>query len=210
MVILVSGPTASTHLRHAGDPRLGRLVTPRGGHRLAALPPGQVLGADNDCYARFDARRYRRMLAALAAARPPGLRFVSAPDVVGCAGPTLALWRLWRPDLAALGLPAALVAQDGAEGLELPWGELAALFVGGTTRWKESAAALALAEEAHRRGKWVHVGRVNTLRRVRPVHDWGCVDSFDGSIFSRQPEKFLPRTLRYLRELEAQPRLWGD
>ena len=110
-----------------------------------------------------------------------GCLFVSCPDVVADARATLRLFEQWRPALQYLWAtvneddvdpgrpvhqPIALVAQDGQERLPVPWEHLQALFVGGSTQWKLGPHAAALIREAKRRDKWVHVGRVNTLRRI--------------------------------------------
>ena len=39
--------------------------------------------------------------------------------------------------------------------------------IGGTTSWKLGPAAAGLAAQARRRGLWVHLGRVNSLKRLR-------------------------------------------
>ena len=44
--------------------------------------------------------------------------------------------------------------------------------------------------EARRRGKWVHMGRVNGLRRLRIALDFG-VDTVDGTSLTR-PGKGVP------------------
>lgn len=88
------------------------------------------------------------------------------------------------------------MAQDGSERKPPPWTELDALFIGGSTAWKESSHAAALCIEARRRGKWVHVGRVNTVRRLRKFD--GIADSIDGTKFSRFPATYLPRWCQIL------------
>jgi len=66
----------------------------------------------------------------------------------------------------------------------VPWGRFQALFVGGSTRWKLGPHAATLIREAKWCAKWVHVGRVNTLRRIAWCKALG-VDSIDGSGFAR-------------------------
>jgi hypothetical protein len=51
--------------------------------------------------------------------------------------------------------------------------------------------AAVLIREAKWRGKWVHVGRVNTLRRIAWCKALG-VDSIDGSGFARFTRARLP------------------
>jgi len=130
-----------------------------------------------------------------AVAGQPGLLWVAAPDVVGDADSTLARFRVWRPTLDYYGLPIAFVAQDGQEDRPVPWDAIRCLFIGGSTAWKEGAAAAALIYEAHARGKWTHVGRVNTLRRYWWLSSLP-IDSIDGTCFSKWPDKFIPWMLR--------------
>jgi hypothetical protein len=87
--------------------------------------------------------------------------------------------------------PIALVAQDGQERLPVPWDHFEALFVGGSTQWKLGPHATALIRQAKRRGKWVHVGRVNTVRRITWFKALD-VDSIDGSGFARFTRARLP------------------
>jgi hypothetical protein len=206
MLVLVSGATA-THRRYAGTPYFGHLVTPSGGHRMAPIiEGGRPWAADNDFFWKPDPIAFRSMLGRLAGL--PGCRFVACPDSVGDASRTLEMFEEWEPEIESFGLPVALVGQDGAEERELPWDRMSALFVGGSTSWKESHSAMSLCDEAKRRGKWVHVGRVNTLRRLRKVFDWGTVDSIDGTCFSKWPDKFFPWFMRNIAELSAQPKLF--
>lgn len=200
MIVLINGGPALDRFGPTGY--VGRLVSPRSGNRVR---PGERWAADNDAFLAWDGPRFRRMLARLSGV--PGCLFVAAPDVVADAAATLARFGEWAPEIAAAGLPAALVGQDGAEGLDLPWGEFDALFVGGSTAWKLSAAAADLCREARARGKWAHVGRVNTRRRLRVAYDLGA-DSVDGTGWSMFPDKYLRRDLPYLEGLHAQPLLF--
>lgn len=124
--------------------------------------------------------------------------FATAPDVVGDAAATLARSAPWLPKIRALGYRAALVAQDGLEHLDVPWGEFDALFIGGSTEWKLGAAARELVAEAKRRGKHVHMGRVNSERRYRYALAIGC-DSADGTYLTFGPEVNLPAVLAWSR-----------
>ncbi len=196
MILLVSG--ASMIVRKHAHSHLGWLVTPRNCNPEAVIRAGVPWAADNDCYQRLDARAYRRMLRRLGDASDLSrLLFVTAPDVVGDARTTLARFRLWCPVLRYYGLPAAFVAQDGQTVDDMPWNEIAALFIGGSTQFKEVQAG-PLIREARLRKVHVHAGRVNTLRRMRLMDAIGPVDSFDGSIFAKQPDKFVPWMLRGL------------
>ena len=125
-------------------------------------------------------------------------RFATAPDVVGDAEASLARSRPWLPRIRALGYPAALVAQDGLERLEVPWDEFDVLFIGGTTEWKLGAGARSLVREAKARGMWVHMGRVNSGKRWRYAEAIGC-DSVDGTTLAQFPDATLPDVLSWVR-----------
>jgi hypothetical protein len=136
--------------------------------------------------------------------------FATAPDVltvididgeavvVGDAAATLERSRPLFAKIRALGLPAALVAQDGLEDLEVPWDEFDVLFIGGSTEWKVGPGAARLIAEAQIRGKGVHVGRVNSGKRYTYCADLG-VDSVDGTYLAYGPEKNLPNLVKWVR-----------
>lgn len=189
-LLLVSGATATVR-RYAGHPHLGRLVQPRSWNAIRELAEsGMYWAADNDCFQGLDPDAYMTMLNALAQVDTSRLLFVTVPDVVADAHGTRALFRAWLPALRRRGLPPALVAQDGLTPEDTPWGELAALFIGGSTSWKEGNEAAVLVQAARACGVWTHVGRVNTWRRFRHFDALG-VDSFDGTQFSRYPDTYL-------------------
>ncbi len=179
-------------LEHAGD-GFGRLLSPRQfsrAHDTAEV--GIPWAADNDCFQRLDAPRYRAMLEAIWGL--PGCLFVTAPDVVGDASATLDLWSDWRVELSAAWQPIALVAQDGLTADRVPWQQLDALFIGGTTEFKLSEQAQRLGREARLRGKWLHMGRVNSRKRFDYARAIGC-DSVDGSSYSKWRNTWLPDAL---------------
>src|SRR5262245_50471044 len=152
MHLLVSG-ASDTVRRHRDSPHLGILVVPGAGNSLASVSAtGLPWAADNAAFSGFDAGAFCGMLGRIAG--KPGCRFVACPDVVGDAAATLVLFARWMPVLRAVGLPAALVGQDGAENLSLPWADMRALFLGGSTEWKLGPGAACLAAEAKRRGLW--------------------------------------------------------
>lgn len=202
MRLLVSGAT-DTVRRHRASPHLGILLVPGAGNRIASvLATGLPWAADNAAFAGFDAAAFCALIARIAG--HPGCLFVACPDVVADARATLDLFARWQPVLAALGLPVALVGQDGAEHLPLPWDRIRALFIGGSTEWKLGPGAASLVAEARRRGLWTHLGRCNTRGRFRYAFRLGC-DSVDGSGFSRWPDERIPRALHWLAELHGTP-----
>lgn len=181
--------------------RLGVLLTPSNGNRCW-WDAGTVWACDNDCFGGLDAPAFLRMLAKVAGI-PHRPAWVSCPDVVGDAAETLRRFAAWQSLLAELGLPAAFVGQDGLRVEDVPWDQMACFFVGGSTAWKVGDEAAAITLEAHARGKLVHYGRVNTLRRItwlgRGMRDgrlW-C-DTFDGTGFSAYGDKRIPSGIRWI------------
>ncbi len=190
MLLLVT--QAMPQMRGHQHPNLGRLVTPRHFSSLHEHK-GWPWAADNDCFQRLNPHGYSAMLDALVGA-PGRCLFVTAPDVVADARATAHLFEVWWRALARRGLPAALVAQDGLEHLSswlnLAWPRIDALFIGGSTEWKLGPSAELLVGEARRRGKWVHMGRVNSARRIRYAASIGC-DSVDGTKWVRWRDTYL-------------------
>jgi hypothetical protein len=163
-------------------PNLGRLVTPRHYCSLEQMEDWPW-AADNDCFnGGLDAAAYFDMLDALRDRAPVGdCLFVTVPDAVADPIGTLRGWLRWSEGVRRRGLPLGFVAQDGCErGLVPPWWSFDALFVGGSTEWKLGPDAERLVREAKERGKWVHVGRVNSAKRIAYAASIGC-DSVDGT-----------------------------
>lgn len=148
---------------------------------FAPQRPESHFAIDNGLFSRCDIAAFRRLLDKHYHRRDL-CRFVALPDVVGSARRTLEAFEWWR-DLVP-GWRKALVAQDGLEGLAIPWQSIDAIFIGGSTEWKMSRHAADVIRTAKICGKWVHVGRVNTPGRLEHFEELGA-DSFDGSGASR-------------------------
>ncbi|MFD9791328.1 hypothetical protein ACFWXK_10285 [Streptomyces sp. NPDC059070] len=133
-----------------------------------------------------------------------------APDVPMDAPATLAESLPWLELVRSLDVQAAFAAQDGSEedGL-VPWDMTDVLFLAGSTAWKTSPSAHRLALEAHERGLAVHMGRVNSRRRLRIAQAFGCT-SADGTYLAFGPDTNLPRLLAWMNELHTTPTLFGD
>jgi hypothetical protein len=130
-------------------------------------------------------------------------RFAVAPDVVGDAVATLARSAPMLGVIRTWGFPVALALQDGVENLAIPWSEFDVAFIGGSTEWKIGEAARELSAETKARGKWLHMGRVNTLERLRIAASFGC-DSVDGTYLAFGPDINLPKLLGWLAEVNAE------
>lgn len=202
MLYLATSPVPEVRaLLDAG--RIGLLCTPDGG---SPPKPGWVWAADNGCFSgSWDADRWIAWLGRRAPHRASCL-FATVPDVVADADATLDRWDLYVTQVTMLGYRPALVAQDGLEPAMVPWSELGALFIGGSTEWKRSEAPRRLAAEARGRGLHVHVGRVNSEARFRA---WAPdADSADGTFLAFGPSTNVPKLLRWLERHAAAPSLW--
>lgn len=211
-MILVSGATAT--LKKWDDPRFGVLVVPGAGNNPEALPlrPGKW-AMDNGAFSGLDAVAFINMLERYHPYQSyqtyhgyQGCLWVTAPDVVGDAAATLARWPFWSRLLRGIGYPPALVAQDGLTVDRVPWDELGALFIGGTTAWKLGRDARVLVAYAKARGIRTHMGRVNTRGRQREAARWG-IDSIDGTSYSRFGDIQFAKGQRWMDEWQRQPAL---
>ncbi len=185
MLLVTTGHPDMARYAH---PNLGRLVQPRHYSSIrATAEAGIPWAADNDCFQGLDEPKFRGMVEAIRDL--PGCLFVTCPDVVGNASATIELYHQWRPYLDQL--PVAYVLQDGQEHFPTPaWDDIAAFFIGGSTEFKLGAYAARLVAEAKRRGKWVHMGRVNTAGRIAYARSIGC-DSVDGTKYARWKRVWL-------------------
>lgn len=184
----------------------GFLVRP---DNLVRLPdtqgePPLCWAADNGAFTHFDPDLFRLMLERLRGLS--GCLFIACPDVVADARATCQRFAEWSDEVRQTGQPVAFVGQDGAEEMEIPWDDLDAWFIGGSTEWKLSAASCRLAHQAKERGKWLHMGRVNTRRRLLFAFDLGC-DSVDGS-GPLYGDGYTRKLFRWLRQLHQQPTLF--
>lgn len=189
MILVHSSPRSVQKFR---NPSLGILCSPRCVYAddIQQWP----WAADNDAYSSWDGTRYLAMLERITGRT--GCLFVTAPDVVGDAKTTTHLFHLWLPLIQKTGQPVALVAQDGIQHAAIPWDQIDALFVGGTTPFKLGHEARRAVREAKTRNKWVHMGRVNSHQRVRYAKAIGC-DSIDGTQFSWFKDAKLPQFLQH-------------
>lgn len=164
---------------------IGLLITPDTAPRGKNFSYVKHLGkyplwsADNGCFAKPN-RRYDDFVLWLASLPRTDALFVPSFDVVGNARATLERSTPLFPAIRCMGFRPAYVAQDGIGDTIIPWGEFDALFIGGSTEFKLSEEARLLVAEAKRRGKWVHMGRVNSFKRLNMADSWGC-DSADGT-----------------------------
>ena len=154
---------------------VGQLLTPSSRHQLR--DPARPWAIDNSAFAEFEPRVFDALLRREEYHKDKCL-FVTTPDVVGSARRTLEVFERFKDRLA--GWPLALACQDGQHDLPIPWDDIRAVFIGGSTNFKCGEHATHIIKAAKLLGKWVHVGRVNTPGRFQHFNELG-VDSIDGT-----------------------------
>jgi hypothetical protein len=148
--------------------------------------------------ADFDGSAFREAMARWG----PGADFVVVPDIVGAGLRSLAFSVRWADEVRQtcrrplyVAVQDGVVPEDVARAIE--WFD--GVFVGGTTAWKETTMC-DWGRFARERGLPLHVGRVNTDRRLRLAIDAGAT-SVDGT----SPSRFACNTPRLAR-VAAEPR----
>ena len=155
--------------------RIGHLYSPRPRKNTGPFSFAPY-ALDNGAYAAGDNWTdglWRKLLdwARLSGQRP---RWVLVPDVVGDRNRTLERWDRYAPQAAAYGWPLAFAVQDGMTRTDVP-PDAEVVFVGGSTKWKWRTVTMWC--QAFPR---VHVGRVNSYRRLWQCHEAGA-ESCDGT-----------------------------
>lgn len=158
---------------------VGQLLSPLTRYRLR--DPAKPWAIDNGGFSGLDIDAFTALLKREEHHRERCL-FVTAPDIVGSARRTLEIFERWKQRLT--GWRVALVCQDGQEDLPLPWDDIAAVFIGGTTNWKGSDHAVHIVKAAKALEKWAHIGRVNHAARFEHFEKIGA-DSIDGTGIAR-------------------------
>jgi hypothetical protein len=106
---------------------------------------------------------------------------VVVPDEPYNAFATIRKFHQFRAVPEALGYKIAFTSQDGMTVDMVPWSLFDTLFVGGSDFHKRGYEAQLIGQEARRRGKWVHIGRVSSGSAI--IKHWLWADSFDGTTF---------------------------
>lgn len=182
--------------------QIGCMTTPAQGN---VIPDGALYACDNGRFGKGwpgATEWYAWLTRTVARYGADRCLWAVAPDVPLDAAATLAESLPWISRIRELGIPVAFAAQDGCELLGLPWADIDVLFIAGSTEWKIGPAAEELAREARARGKAVHIGRVNSRRRLRIAARFGC-DTADGTYLAFGPDVNLSRLAGWMSELNG-------
>ena len=155
-----------------------------------------IWAADNGCFSsRWDKEIWLRWLKSFD--KPHTALFATVPDIVADHEKTLERWREYAPIVKGLGYKAAFVLQDGATIDTIPWTETDYLFIGGTTEFKLSEQARQICFEAQLRDIQIHMGRVNSKKRLLLAKSWG-VDTADGTYIAFGPDVNTPKLVNMI------------
>lgn len=179
----------------SGVPWLGVMDTPRSRY---SFDRSWSWAADNGCFSKrpWDESEWWSWLEGL----DRSALFATCPDVVGDWLATQRRWSTYSAEMRRVGFRVAYVLQDGAP--DFPF-EADAVFVGGTDNYKLSADAQRLVRKAKALGKWAHMGRVNSDRRIWTAWSWGC-DSVDGTMLAFGADYNLGRLRRCFDPAQGQ------
>jgi hypothetical protein len=169
---------------------IGHLFSP-GGERQPFAP----VALDNGVFAAGDAWIADPWLALLDWVKANQItpEWVLIPDVVGNRSWTLRRWQAYWHVAHRYGWPLAFAAQDGMTFDDVPK-QAEVVFVGGSTTWKWRTMASWCAHFPR-----VHVGRVNSYRRLWQCRDAG-VESCDGTGWMRGDQVQYRGLVAYLEE----------
>jgi hypothetical protein len=137
--------------------------------------------------------------------------WIVVPDIVTGGLRSLDYSLSWLEKLRGLPTPLLLAVQDGMEPNDVRelLSPAVGIFIGGSTEWKEETADQ-WGRLARRRNCYLHVGRVNSQRRIGICNAAGA-NSFDGtsaSRFSKSLQRLAPAVLQ--DDLFAASRSWQD
>jgi hypothetical protein len=184
---------------HMHDHTLGYIDTPAQGNKR---PPGVIWCADNGAFSdNWVEEKWWKFLHS----NKNDLKrcmFATAPDIVGDAAGTLEKSKPWLKPIRELGYPVAYVAQDGVEDTRIPWSQIDVVFLGGTNDFKLGPVAVDVTKRALAKGKHVHMGRVNSFRRLKYAYDIGC-RSADGTYVTFGPSQNVPKVLNWIQKLKG-------
>lgn len=206
MTTKTNGPQYSAALAH--QTMFGKFVNPT---RWFDLTGWHTWIADNGAFKGFDQDVFYKAIRVLLPYKST-CKAIVVPDVPFHWDQTLAKFRDWSPSLRRMGFPIALAVQDGATPDNIPFGEIDALFVGGSTEWKRQQTRIShhaelplfsgipvavshstivsdIVREAKARGLWVHIGRsANSIKQLWYAYQLGA-DSVDGTKETYAPNR---------------------
>lgn len=169
------------------------LVSASGAHRTEGFQSWALDNGAWSCYLQgkpFDENAFSRALEKVG----EGASWIVLPDVVGKGQESLDLSLKWLDRLSGFPERCLIAVQDGMcpDDVRHLLGPMTGLFIGGSTPWKLATLG-AWSALARRRNCYLHVGRVNSLKRINACAQAG-VNSFDGTSVISFPDSIYMLT----------------
>lgn len=181
MQFLIDGSSARLRdrRRQADELIAGQLLTPLTGYKKCE----EFFGIDNGGFSGAKPKGFSRIIQKQWEFKDKCL-FAAVPDKVESHKETLTMWSEYHH--LADGYRKAFVVQDGFD----EWPSNAdAIFLGGSTGFKDSYEAEQIVKAALKNKMHVHIGRVNTFYRFYHFHCMGA-HTCDGSGVSMYNDSF--------------------
>ena len=195
-MLYLTPPSCDEAKQAISDGFFGQIVSPKSGEKIIE---GAKWALDNGCFSKvWSESRWTKNIVRYRGI--PGCLFAVVPDVVADAQGTDRLWYEWADFVKECGYKAAYVLQNGCT--HIP-DNADAVFTGGDTAWKLGPEASHWALEARQRGLWIHMGRVNSLKRLRYALSEGY-DSADGTFITYGPDKNVVTMSRWIQKVHEE------
>lgn len=179
--MMYMSPQNNTLQKHNADNSIwGVIITPYNNRKLTLE---YKVCIDNGNYSKeFSWSSYKKFLDSKLPYKHI-INFVTVPDKVASHKETILLYKQYSDSISKMGYNISFVLQDGCGYDDIPT-DCSWLFVGGTTEYKLSKQ---VADIIVKTNKPVHVGRVNSEKRIRYFYELG-VKSVDGTTICYQPD----------------------
>lgn len=175
----------------------GQITSPKSGDKIIE---GAQWALDNGCFANtWTESRWTKNIVRYRGI--PNCLFAVVPDIVADANGTDRLWYEWADFVKECGYKAAYVLQNGCT--HIPE-NADAVFTGGDTDWKLGPEASNWIKQAKKRGLWTHMGRVNSLKRLKYAKEQGY-DSCDGTFITYAPSKNAKIMSKWVQQINLTP-----
>lgn len=192
-------PTSSKTIHNSQYADCFGLIETIGGQH--DITPFDIVGMDNGRFTgAWTETKWLAMLNFYPIEQRHKFVFSAVPDVPYDAMATLAEFDRYCGIVKSLGYQVALVTQNGMKPEMVPWDKIDALFIGGNDEHKRGVEGGVLISQAKQRGKWVHIGRVNSGSTI--INHFWMANSWDGLTLARNPSQQLAsigRAVRYAR-----------
>lgn len=184
------------------------IITTLGANAPGSYPRETLFIADNGCFAgSWTEQAWVRYIRRQAAERGRQTLWAVCPDVVGDHEATYRRWLRYSGWIRGRGLRPAFVLQNGCTDIEQVPKDARVLFIGGDDDYKLGPEAEKISLAFSEAGGWVHMGRVNSLKRTVYAASIGCA-SVDGTYVSFGPKINLPKVAAWLNRVHDPPLLW--